>query len=125
MFLRPDGTYGSAQCSIGFQPVRADKSMSACLFICNHFRNVSKASLDASKIQAGSLCYDTAIQNKRQLAGASDGTRSCAIRRCMSRRHFRYCPANPRTVRGCLPFLSLLDVRARIARERCIPQRCF
>ena len=41
-----------------------------------------------------------------------------AVRRCTFRRHFRFCPANPRRSGRGLLFLSLLDVRARIARER-------
>src|SRR5271166_5797723 len=35
------------------------------------------------------------------------GTRSRAIRRCTSRRHFRFCPANPCTVRGMFAFFYL------------------
>jgi hypothetical protein len=51
-------------------------------------------------------------------------TRSWAIRHCTSRRHFRFCPGNPRTVqREVLLFLYSLDERARIAQER-VPTKC-
>jgi len=51
------------------------------------------------------------------------GTRSCAIRRCTSRRHFRHALQARARFRDILPFLSSLEVRARIARER-VPTTC-
>src|SRR5271166_6234724 len=47
------------------------------------------------------------------------GTRSRAIRRCASRRHFRFCPANSYTIQGCFAFsLSIGNASPGRARAR-------